>query len=125
METTQLEVVEAAGKRDTRGRRIMSGQQREEVLARYDGSGLTQKAFAKREGLNVHTFVSWLAQRRAAGGPSGGGAPGAEPAMSFARVQLAMSHAGAALFEVVLRDGRVARGPEAEPLARLVRALED
>lgn len=64
METAQFEVVQREGRRDTRGRRIESEKEKARLLEQYDGSGLTQKAFAQREGINYHTFVSWLQQRR-------------------------------------------------------------
>jgi transposase len=34
------------------------------ILAAYDRSGLTQKAFAEREGVEYHTLVTWLVRRR-------------------------------------------------------------
>ena len=58
METIVTEVVDEQGARDTRGRRITSQQRRAELLAQYKTSGMTQKAFAKRAGVNIHTFVS-------------------------------------------------------------------
>src|SRR6185503_7208897 len=36
------------------------------LLAAFEASGLTQQAFAHREGINYHTFVSWLVQHRRA-----------------------------------------------------------
>lgn len=51
-------------KRDTRGRKIATGERRAELLAAFDTSGLTQRAFARREGVNFHTFVAWLQRRR-------------------------------------------------------------
>ena len=124
METNITEVVEDQGVRDTRGRRITSQQRRAELLAQYKTSGMTQKAYAKRVGVNVHTFVSWLAdEKRGAAGsvvPAGAGKP-----MRF--VELAVPAgigAGAGLLEVVLRDGRVARGSDAAALAQLTRLLE-
>ena len=57
-------MVDSGPKRDSRGRRVSDQTRRAELLAAYDRSGQTQKAFAQREGVNVHTFVSWLQQRR-------------------------------------------------------------
>ena len=39
-------------KRDTRGRKIATSERRAELLAAFDASGLTQRAFARREGVN-------------------------------------------------------------------------
>ncbi len=66
MRSISTEVVDGGPKRDSRGRRVSDQMRREELLAVYDRSGLTHKAFAQREGVNVHTFVSWLHQRRRA-----------------------------------------------------------
>jgi hypothetical protein len=79
----------------------------------------------KHAGVNVHTFVSWIAaEKRAAASPGLPCAP--ETASGF--VELAMPAGIAALraplLEVVLRDGRIARGPDAAALAQLVRLLE-
>ncbi|MDR1010056.1 MAG: hypothetical protein LBM04_02825 [Opitutaceae bacterium] len=84
---------------------------------------MTQKFFAKREGVNFHTFVSWLAQRRRG---AGDGAAAARPPQSTACfIELcAPVHAAAPMLEVVLRDGRIARGTDAVSLAALARLLE-
>ena len=117
METIVTEVVDEQGARDTRGRRITSQQRRAELLAQYKTSGMTQKAFAKRAGVNIHTFISWLADQKR------GEAAGA--AVGFVELRTpALASAGMAVMEVVLRDGRVARGSDAGALASLVRQLE-
>jgi transposase-like protein len=64
METIVTEVASDQSLRDARGRRITSEERRTELLAEYKTSGMTQKAFAKRAGINFHTFVSWLADER-------------------------------------------------------------
>jgi hypothetical protein len=126
METISTEVAEDKSRRDTRGRRIINAQQRGKLLARFEAGGLTQKTFTKREGVNVHTFVSWPARhRRDAEG--GGGA--AHPPQCTARfIELsALMHMPEAIgpcWIVVLRDGRIARGTDAASLAALARLLE-
>jgi transposase-like protein len=64
-----METIEATPeqetKRDCRGRKVSSKAERERLLAEYEGCGLTQKEFCRREGVNYHTFVSWLGQRKA------------------------------------------------------------
>lgn len=91
----------------------MDGKRRAELLAEYDRSGLTQKAFAKREGINVHTFVSWLLQRRR----SGRGA-----AVRFEEMPWAGLAATPSL-EVVLPEGMTVRGRTAAEVAQLVQLL--
>lgn len=44
------------------------------ILAKYRSSGLTQKAFAKSEGLSFSTLTSWLRRLRA-GDPARAGRP--------------------------------------------------
>ncbi len=85
----------------------------EGVLKRLDASGLSTRAFARREGLNVQRLYRW--QRVLAGRDA------ARPA--FVEV---VGGAPAGL-EVVLRSGVVLRVPsgfDAEAVRRLVDALE-
>lgn len=57
-------------KRDERRRRITRAAEREALVQAYEESGLTQKAFAKQEGVKYTTFVSWV-QESADGGARG------------------------------------------------------
>ena len=116
MRSISTEVVDNGPKRDSRGRRVSDQARRAALLAAYDRSGLTQKAFAQREGVNVHTFVSWLQQRRRALGPAAVTAP-----VRF--TELPWSGAGSAGLEVVLPDGSTVRGAVAAEVAALVRLL--
>jgi len=97
------ELVES--KRDGRGRRITPAAQRESFLRAYEQSGLTQQAFARREGIKYPTLVSWLRRR------------GPKPA--FAEVTLP----AAVGLEVRLPDGVVIRGAKLEEVAQLLRLL--
>jgi len=116
MEKIAMEVVDAGPKRDARDRRVTDRARREAVLSAYDQSGLTQKAFAQREGINVHTFVSWLLQRRRwTPQQNTGGAAFTELSISGASVASAL--------EVVLPGGVLVRGRSASEVAALVRAL--
>ena len=63
METAEAEIVEGTHKRDARGRMLTGGSERERVLAAFDASGMTQVAFARREGVKYHTLVHWLPTR--------------------------------------------------------------
>ncbi len=64
METIETEVLDGGEKQDAKGRRILPEQEWMRVLDEYDRSGMTQKAFARREGINLHTLVAWLGRRR-------------------------------------------------------------
>ena len=109
-------LVDTGRKRDTHGRRIVPAEERAALLAAYAGSGLTQRTFAQREGINPSTFTAWLQGRRRAAE-----AVGAAAQVEFAEVRLptAASHG----LEVRLPDGTVLRGGNAVALAALVRAL--
>jgi len=125
MDTNTIEVVDDQTKRDARSRRITNAQRRAELLALYQTSGLTQKAFARREGVNFHTFVAWLSKHRhESEAPARSGCGSHAPA-AFVELSVgAPLSAPPAPLEVVLRDGRVARGAHASSLAALVRLLE-
>lgn len=116
MRSITTEVVDSGSKRDRRGRQVSNKQRRAELLAAYDRSGLTQKAFAEREGVNVHTLVSWLLQRRRAAGVVA--RPGT---VQFA--ELPWSGAPPAALEVTLPDGVTIRGRVAAEVAVLVQLL--
>ena len=62
-ETVTTELVPSCEKRDAAGRRIMDPARRVQLLAAYEKSGLTQAAFARREGLNAQTFSTWVQPR--------------------------------------------------------------
>ena len=116
--TGAVSVVETGRKRDTVGRRIVTVAERMALLESYRQSGLTQKAFAKREGVNFSTLAAWLQGRRRAlemKAAAGGG-------VQFAEVHLPRGETPAGL-EVRLPDGTVLRGRSAAELAALVKAL--
>jgi hypothetical protein len=81
-------------------------------MAGYAASGMTQRAFAQREGINPFTFAGWLRQRRmAAAAPQP--APSVVPRfveLGFPRVAVGFG------LEVVLPDGLIVRGSEAKQL---------
>ena len=109
MRISPTELVEL--KRDERGRRITPEAEREAVVRAYEQSGLTQKAFARREGIKYPTLVSWLQRRRrketAAVGPT------------FAEFTLP----GPSGLEVRWPDGVVIRGASVEDVAKLLRLV--
>ena len=115
MEPISAEVVDDKQKRDTRGRRIVAAERRAELLAAYDAGGLTQRAFARREGVNFHTLVGWLQRRRGEGAVA--------PAMRFQELCVASSAKADGTLEVTLPGGLIVRGSSAAAVAELVRAL--
>lgn len=129
----ETELIETGEQRDALGRRRTPLQRREELLAAYRQSGLTQKAFARREGITYTTFCSWAQAERRKGklplAPAGrkrrrtqGMAP-----VRFVEAclpgQAALAPASAPL-EVRLPDGTLLRGGSATELAKLVQALK-
>lgn len=124
MGTIVAEVMDT-GDRDAHGRRRFAEGQRAEFVRAYRESGLSQAAFAKREGLRYSTFAHWV-QKAAKGelricaepAPRAG-------AIQFAQVQLPAATAvpTTASLEVRLADGVVVRGEDVSKLAALVRAL--
>lgn len=79
--------------------------------------GLTQKAFAEREGVAHSTFVSWLKQRRQRRRADSF----REAGPSFHELSLPM--ASSSQLEVCFPDGMVVRGNDADSLVALVKAL--
>jgi len=118
METLRTEVIEDGAKRDRRGRRILPAERIDELVKEYRASGLTQAAFARREGLKYPTFAGWVSARRVQTGQSSGGS-----AVRFAQLQLPAGLTAPAELSVSLPDGLVVRGSEVCALAALVRAL--
>ena len=99
-------------KRDERGRQIRSAEERESLLQAYRESGLTQKAFAAREGIKLWTFVSWV--------QAANRLPRTVP--TFAEVRIA-SRAVSAAVEIVLPDGVVVRGGDMESVITVANRL--
>ena len=56
--TYATEVVETGEKRDRIGRRITPRLRREELVAAWRASGLTQAEFARREGIIYSSFAA-------------------------------------------------------------------
>ena len=131
----ETELVETGEQRDALGRRRTPRERRAELLLAYRASGLTQKAFARREGVNYTTFCTWAQTERRGGrlpvAPAGRKQRrqlGADTRMAFREVLLSPSApvapSGLAGLEVRLADGTLLRGGSAAELAKLVRALK-
>lgn len=136
--TTDAEVIETGEQRDALGRRRTPADRREQLLASYRASGLTQREFARREGINYTTFCTWVQAQGRSGrlpmGPAGVKGCRQPVASASARlpfVEVEVSSASAAQggvppsLEVRLVDGTLLRGGDAVELARLARALRD
>jgi transposase-like protein len=125
--TTDAELIKDEHKRDTRGRRIAEPRRRDEIVAAYASSGLTQKAYARQEGVNYHTLVSWLGRsRRESDGvapPSGPAGPDAS-APRFAQLTWPPAASpSVSRLEAVLPDGVILRGDDPAALLVLLNAL--
>jgi len=114
MATISTELVPSDEKRDSRGRKIAGDARREAVLAAYDRCGVTQREFARSEGVSYHTLVTWLVRRRREAAPAKAGP------VRFAEVRMP---SGVGRLEVCLPGGMVVRGHDAAQVAALVKAL--
>jgi len=105
------------------------------VLARWARSGLTQRAFAQREGMRPGTIAWWRHVFRQAGGLEGKARgrrrrPARTPPAAAAFVEVTMDAAAlprAAMLEIIVRTGQVIRVPrafDAASLRAVVAALE-
>ena len=117
MASITTELVETGSKRDGRGRKITTPAEKEALVAQYRNSGLTQRAFAEREGIKFSTFTAWVQGRRLA---SRGGRK-----VRFAEVPVMTSAPMLMGLAVQLPDGLVVRGSNASEVAALVRALRN
>ncbi len=130
MNATMTEVVDDGRRPDRLGRVRTPRARREELLAEYERSGLSQAAFARRAGVRYPTFVHWVQERRRAGGGALD-APAASPSPRFVELRLpttpspATPSSSPAELSVTLPDGVVVRGVEPAPLTALVRALRE
>lgn len=117
MVTTTTELVDTGEKRDRRGRRISSVEQRAQAVLAWRESGLTMAAFARREGVEYSTFAGWVlkaGRKRAVR---------KRPRFAELRVGPMQASAPATMMEVRLADGTLVRGASACELAALVKAL--
>ena len=111
-----VETLEIA-KHDEKGRRLADAGEREALIAAYETSGMTQTAFAQKEGINRFTFAGWRKGSGGLAGEKGGGGPQRFVEVSPLR--------GAASFglEVVLADGLGIRGSDCRQVLGGARGL--
>lgn len=126
---TTTELIDTGEKRDVLGRRHTPRERRAELLAAFRQSGLTQTAFARREGIRYSTFCTWAQAERQQGKLPVARAGGqrqrrvGSPSVRFAEVRLPAVAAPIPGLEVRLPDGILLRGGSVVELAALVRAL--
>ena len=96
----------------------MPRNRREQLLAAFRESGLTQLAFSEREGIRYSTFCHWV-QRAAKDEERMAQAS----TVRFTEVAFPAARPEASGLEVRLADGTTVRGGGVEELAALVRAL--
>jgi transposase-like protein len=116
MEAITTEVITGEKKRDARGHRLYDRERKERILEGYDKSGLTQKAYARKEGIKYSTLVYWLQNWRR--GPQ----VVKRSRIKFTELSVPTAATGCRL-EVVLSDGTLVRGSDARELAALVSFL--
>lgn len=87
------------------------------MLSAYDGSGLTQREFARREGINFHTFVEWLQRRKRTTTQV------KPPPPRFQELSLPFRPKVSGRLEVTLPDGLRVRGDNVAAVLELVQAL--
>jgi len=110
MKTVTAELEDVSGKADAKGRRLVTAERKAELLPKYEASGLTQKVFAKQEGVKYCTFLSWLGKKRRKSVPT-------RP--PFLEVGLPVSKMTGCL-ELVLANDVVVRGLSMEQLLELL-----
>lgn len=133
MESLETEVCTDLERRDDRGRRLLKKAHWASLMSAYDASGLTQAAFARREGINYHTFMGWLARRRRelkhperTGTDMDMDAESTSAQTQFHELTLkaqSQMPASAYALEISLPCGTLLRGQDVDALAGLVSAL--
>lgn len=120
MDSIEAEIFNDESKRDSRGRKVVSAQERGRLLEAYRKSGLTQRGFCERESINYHTFVSWLGKSRS---QSAVVPHGRQP--RFEEIFVGQSEGGdpTGPVQVRLAGGEVVSGTDVEAIARLVGLL--
>ncbi len=116
MESIETELCDDPAKTDSRGRRIYPAEERERLIKEYQSSGLTQKAFCRRESISLHTFVTWWSKHLESNGNKGG----RRKRTTFREVQLPAMPRKPEVLEVQLANGEVVRGSDPAMLAKLV-----
>ncbi len=117
MKFIATEIVETSTKRDTNGRHYHNISEREAIMAEYDKSNLTQRAFTEREGIRYNTFTTWLMHRRL---------KIAKNSNNFAEITLPKAKAAQGntfTLEIILQNGTIMRGSNTEQLVEVLKAI--
>jgi transposase-like protein len=114
MNIITTEIVDSGEKKDARGHKLITAKERAAMIAAYEQSGLTQKAFASREGVRFSTFTAWLRRHRQQGAGS------ANTAFTELRLPTVRS---SWTMEIALPNGIIIRGHAASNVTALVNAL--
>lgn len=112
-----LEVLDPVLPEKSRRRRYSAGE-RASYIRKYESSGLKQRVYAEREGLEYTTFLGWLRKHRR------------EDRVTHGQVRFAELTVGSlgspgkgqpasAVLEVCLPDGVILRGSDAVTLSQL------
>lgn len=115
--TEDFEALEI-GKQDEQGRRLAGETERRRLLEAFDASGLTQRLFARQEGINYFTFAGWLRQRRLSQVSAK-----TVPPKKQAFVEVGLNPSAAYALEVSLPGGVVVRGAYPAEVLALVKGL--
>ena len=111
---------------DVRGRVLMPAEQRQQILAAFERSGMTGVAFANHVGVKYATFAGWLRHERLARAerPAGKRAKGVRPPVRF--IEARMPAAAPSGLELELPGGvrlRVTDSSQVTLAAELLRLL--
>ena len=122
--STEALLVETGEKRDRLGRRITPAARRAELVAAWRTSGLTQAAFARREGVIYSSFAAWVQAARLRPAAPAAAKP-VRAAVRFVAASLPLPVPVPPAFALCVRlpDGTELRGQRAGDLAELLRAL--
>lgn len=121
---TTVALVETGEKHDRLGRRITPVARRAELVAAWRESGLTQTAFARREGIIYSSFASWVQMTRLRSVAALAAKPAPAP-VRFVEARLPAPTLSSSAFALCVRlpDGTELRGQKARDLAELLHVL--
>ena len=126
-----LEVIPTEVRKDRLGRRTLGRERRDELLSRFATSGMTQAAFARKEGVSEQTFASWRKRVRKEGKARPAstsymqGVPGHPVQPAFRELTVAPPPSSVAAPIVVVFGGVEARCADAVTAAALIKALRE
>jgi hypothetical protein len=114
------------GDQHSRHRTVVDEKRRAELLADYKQSGLTQREYTQRKGIDYNTFGAWLWQqqhRREAPAPEPRPLVRPSPARVEVMVPGKLEAASPGKLEVTLPNKIVVRGDDPTAIASIIQAL--